>query len=92
MCILIDLKYDITIIKNDDSSLCYGVNHYASKIDKFDYFSSDFDFNTKITYLEMCSSTLHLINVSLGVQRTPLADTNCPPAAQHKQAKRDCLL
>ena len=37
-------------------------------------------------------TTLLLINVSLGAQRTPTADTLCPPATQYKQAKRACIL
>ena len=28
--------------------------------------------------------------VTTGAQRTPPADTNCPPAAQRNQAKRAC--
>ena len=36
--------------KNDDSSFCYDViyTHQNLKIDKFDYFLSDIDFNSKI--------------------------------------------
>ena len=39
-----------TIIKNDDSSLCYDViiTHQNFKIDKFGDFSSDIDFKSKM--------------------------------------------
>ena len=35
---------------------------------------------------------LLLINVSKGAQRTPLAETKCPAAAQRKQVKRACTI
>ena len=37
-------------------------------------------------------SPLELTNVTPGDQREPPADTKCPPAAQHKQAKRACTI
>ena len=40
-------------------------------------------------YLEMLPP---LINVTSGARRAHLAYKNCPPAAQHKQAKRACCL
>ena len=53
-------------------------------------FSSDIDYNSMTDVLREVSP-IQSINVSLGVERTPLADTLCLPVAQHKQAKRTCL-
>ena len=41
--------------KNDESSLCYYViiMQQKLKIDKFDDFSSDIDFNSKLNILEI---------------------------------------
>ena len=77
--------------KNDDSSLCYDVIIASKilKIDKFDDFRVISIITVGQTYLEMLFS-LQLINVTLCAQTAPLADTNCPPAAQHKQGKPAC--
>ena len=78
--------------KKDYSSLCYDViiTHQKFKIDKFVDFSSDSDFNSK-TDVVFRGIPLLLIDVAPRAQRSPLADTKCPQAAQCKQGKRGCL-
>ena len=48
-------QYNATITKNDDSSLCYDVSIRIKilKIDKFDDFSFNIDYNSKQTYQEL---------------------------------------
>ena len=79
--------------KNDDSSLCYDVIITHQKILKLInlvIFRTISIITVGQTYLEMLSP-LYLTNVTPGDRREPLADTNCPPAAQRKQAKRACI-
>ena len=39
-------------------------------------------------YSDYSNTHSKIINVILGAQRVPLADTKCPPLAQRKQSKR----
>ena len=59
------------------------------KIDKFDDFSSEIDFNTK---MDIFRDVISLIINQCDPRRPKGAsgDTKCPPAAQRKQAKRAC--
>ena len=81
---LIYLTYDITIIKNDDSLLCYGVIT-QQKIDRFSDFSGDIDYNSK-TYVFRDVDNLIINQCKARLPKDFLADTKCPPAAQRKQA------
>ena len=84
MSILIFFTGDTTIIKNY-SSLCYDViiTNQKLKIDKYDNFSSDIDFNIKT---DKFREIISLINNQFDPRR--LQRTQCPSAAQRKQNKR----
>ena len=60
------------------------------KIDNFDDFSSDIDYNSSA---DVFRDVISLIINQCHFQATEwsLRRTQCPPAAQHKQAKRACL-
>ena len=60
------------------------------KIDKFGVFSSDIDFKTKMDIFR--DDISRLINqCHLQATEGSFLRTQCPPAAQRKQAKRACI-
>ena len=81
--------------KNDDSKM---MTHFVMtsslrikilKIDKFDYFSSDIDHNSRT---DIFRDVISLIINQCDPRRPKGASALCPTAAQRKQAKRACLI